>query len=252
MSTIKTRKGQKGGRSKLAQVISEKAVYGLRAESQTYEDKYSKKQVADIVKRYATIANKRLAAIEDKRLQGSSPAYKHVERASYSGFSYTTDRNRFKTSSKQTYSELVEELYQLHQFLFKAKTSTIAQIREVNRKRLEMTDKWLDKQGIPRLSDMEVDPEEAARKLGEFFRSKNIDAFADAYGSDILVSTVETLYGDFSEVARSKFENMLNDYVAHAEKMGEKGRRFVDFINVPMDDMLDMLKDFQKGKMSWT
>lgn len=251
MSTNNKRKGQAGGRAKLTQSISERAVYGLRNESSTYEEKYNKKQVADIVKRYATIANKRLAAIEREQLQGSSPAYKHVEKASYSGFSYTTENNRFKTSSKQSYSELVEELYQLHQFLFKAKTSTIAQIREVNRQRLKMTDEWLDKQGIPRLSDMEMDPEEAARKLGEFFRSKNIDAFADAYGSDTLVDVVKSMYGDFSEVARSKFEQMLDNYVRDAEKMGEKGKRFVDFYNVPMDDMVSMLKDFQKGKMSW-
>lgn len=250
MSTINTRKGQKGGRAKLTQAISEKAVYGLRAESQTYEDKYSKKQVAEIVKRYATIANKRLAAIEDKRLQGSSPAYKHVERASYSGFSYTTEKNRFKTSSKQTYSELVEELYQLHQFLFKAKTSTIAQIREVNRKRLDMTNKWLNEQGLDDLS--EYDPEEAARKLGEFFRDANIKAFSDAFGSDSVVKAVEDMYGDFSEESQARFKETLDNFLYEARKMGEIGSKWLNLESVPYSDLMSSLKDFQKGKLSWT
>lgn len=250
MSTINTRKGQKGGRAKLTQAISEKAVYGLRAESQTYEDRYSKKQIAEIVKRYATIANKRLAAIEAKRLQGSSPAYKYVERASYSGFSYTTDRNRFRTSSKQTYSELVEELYQLYQFLFKAKTSTIAQIREVNRKRLEMTNKWLNEQGLDDLS--EYDPEEAARKLGEFFRDANIKAFSDAFGSDSVVKAVEDMYGDFSEESQIRFKETLDNFLYEARKMGEAGDKWLNLKSVPYNDLMSSLKDFQKGKMTWT
>lgn len=250
MSTINTRKGQKGGRAKLTQAISEKAVYGLRAESQTYEDRYSKKQVAEIVKRYATIANKRLAAIEAKRLQGSSPAYKHVEQASYSSFSYTTDNNRFKTSSKQTYGELVEELYQLHQFLFKAKTSTIAQIREVNRKRLDMTNKWLKERGLDELS--EYDPEEAARKLGEFFRDANIKAFSDAFGSDSVVKAVEDMYGDFSEESQTRFKETLDSFLYEARKMGNSGTKWLNLERVPYNDLMSSLKDFQKGKMSWT
>ena len=252
MSTINTRKGQKGGRPKLTQVISERAVYGLRAESQTYEEKYTKKQIAEIVKRYATIANKRLAAIEDKKLQGSSPAYQHVRKASYSAYSYATDRNRFKTSSKQTYSELVEELYQLHQFLFKAKTSTIAQIREVNKKRLDMTNNWLKKNKLPELGGMGTDPEEAARTLGEFFNSSNVDAYVRAYGSDVVVETVETMYGDFSDESRAKFEEMLDDFLAEAKKQGDAGKKWLNNMkNIPLDDFTRALKDFQKGSMSW-
>lgn len=249
MSTIDKRRGQAGGRAKLTQSISERAVYGLRNESSTYEEKYNKKQVADIVKRYAMIANKRLAAIERERLQGSSPAYKHVEKASYSGFSYTTENNRFKTSSKQTYSELVEELYQLHQFLFKAKTSTIAQIREVNRKRLDMTNKWLNEQGLDDLS--EYDPEEAARKLGEFFRDANIKAFSDAFGSDSVVKAVEDMYGDFSEESQARFKETLDSFLYEARKMGNSGTKWLNLESVPYNDLMSSLKDFQKGKMSW-
>ena len=254
MSTIDKRKGQAGGRAKLTQQISERAVYGLRNESQTYEDKYSKKQVADIVKRYATIANKRLAAIEEAKLQSSSPAYKHIEKASYSAFSYVTgNKNRFKTSSKQSYSELVEELYQLHQFLFKAKTSTIAQIREVNRQRLKMTNTWLESKGLPTLTSGGEDPEDAARKLGDFFRSKNIEAFADAYGSDTVVDVIEQKYGDFNDNSMEQFTEMLNSFIAEAKKQGDAGEKWLHFDKdkLPLSDLVRGLEDFDRGSMSW-
>ena len=113
-----------------------------------------------------------------------------------------------------------------------------------------MTNKWLNEQGLEDLS--EYDPEEAARKLGEFFRDANIKAFSDAFGSDTVVKAVEDMYGDFSEESQMRFKQTLDNFLYEAHKMGDAGTKWLNLESVPYNDLMSSLKDYQKGKLSWT
>ena len=249
----KKTKGQSGGRQKQQKLISERAVMGLRAESLDYEAKYTRAQIESIIKRYATIANKRLAAIERVKLTGSSPAYQHVKKASYSGFSYATKYNRFRTgTSKQTQSELIEELYQLHQFLFNAKTSTIAQIRSINQKRAEAVYEYIVKRGADGFEDYErayeADPEEAAKKIGEFFREENIKQLVKAYGSKQVLEMVKDIYGDNSDKSTEAFTHLLDDYKT---EMAKQGKRVYFSRWRSQEAAMQRLKSFAENYYEW-
>ena len=90
------------------------------------------------------------------------------------------------------------------------------------------------------------------QKLGEFFRDSNIKAFSNAFGSDSVVKAVEDMYGDFSEESQMRFKETLDGFLYEARKMGEAGSKWLNLESVPYNDLMSFLKDFQKGKMSWT
>lgn len=194
-----------GGQKRQQRLISEKAIYALRNEVPDVVAKYTKQQLADIVHEYAVTFNKRLARIEKAGLTESSAAYRYIEKASYSGFDFVTSKNRFRTTKNQTYEDLVEELYQLHQF-GRSKSSTVSGIREINYNKVSKAYEALEKdehRGLKEKMENWINKEKEAGKtfkeaedeLAAFFNSDIISKIIKMYGSDAIDIIMDELGG---------------------------------------------------------
>jgi len=193
-----------GGRPRQEQLISQRAVYGLRADSPNYVEKYTRAEIDAINKRYALIANKRLARLEKAELTKSSAAYRYIRKASYSGFEFATAKNRFKTSSRSLDNEdAIEMLYQLHQFLFNTKTSTVSGTKEVNKKKVNEAFKALEEKHQGLLDKVNQFAEDNNIKdrddmLSSFFNSEVIDRLIELYGSDYVDEIIDGITGSLN------------------------------------------------------
>ena len=199
-----------GGRPRQEKLINQNAVYGLRKDVARlntpnyvpkYIFKYTRDEIDAINKRYALIANKRLARLEDADLKTSSAAYRFIRKASYSKFSYATTRNRFKTSSRSlSYDDAVEMLYQLHQFLFNTKTSTVSGTKEVNKKKVNEAYKALEEKHQGLLDKLNnyaeregLTEDQKEDRLSSFFNDETVQAIKELYGSEYIDLIVDTV-----------------------------------------------------------
>lgn len=210
---------KKGGRAPQKRLISERAVYGLREGKDNYAAKYSERQLAKIIDQYAQVANARLRKIEQEQLQGSSPAYQAIKTMARDSRASITKSNRFRKAGKQSKKQMVEELYQLHQFLFKAKTSKVTDIRATNTKRANTMLKAAKNLNKSFAADLEEkltgdtqSRDATLRNIGQFFNNENVRQLIDAYGSDTVLELVEALYGKADEVSLDAFEKLINQY----------------------------------------
>ena len=190
-----------GGRPRQEKLISQNAVYALRADAPSYVAKYTKAEIDKINKRYALIANKRLARLEKAGLTTSSAAYRFIRKASYSGFDFTTANNRFKTSSnRMDYEDAVEMLYQLHQFLFRTKTSTVSGTKEVNKNKVNEAYKALEEkhQGllekVNNYAEREgLNEDQKDDRIASFFNDATVQAIKDLYGSEYIDLIIDSV-----------------------------------------------------------
>lgn len=244
---------RRGGRASQKRLISERAVYALRdgSKDSSYAKRYSDKQLSKIIDQYAQVANSRLRKIEKEQLQGSSPAYQAIKTMAHDKRGGVTKSIRFKKAGKQSREQMVEELYQLHQFVFKAKTSKVVDIRNTNERRAKATIKAAKSLNKSFATDLEEklsgDAETrdtTLRNIGQFFNNENIRQLIDAYGSDTVLELVEAVYGEADEVSLDAFGKLIN-------KMADEYMDLYDEIyHISFQDLIERLKDYRNNMYS--
>ena len=243
---------RRGGRASQKRLISERAVYGLRdgSKDNSYAKKYSDKQLAKIIDQYSQVANARLRKIEAKQLQGSSPAYQAIKTMAHDKRAGVTKSIRFKKAGNQSREQRIEELYQLHQFLFRAKTSKVVDIENTNERRAKATLKAAKSLNKSFATDLEEklsgDAETrdtTLRNIGQFFNNENIRQLIDAYGSDTVLEMIEALYGEADEVGLDSFEKLLN-------KMASEDDEYYHTFELSREELIDRLEDYKDSMYS--
>lgn len=177
-----------------------------------------KKEFIKIYNSYVKIANKRLERIEKNDYIKSSPAYRHIE--SLSGGKLVNTETRFRKASKDiSYSDLINNLKKLDDFLFIYKTSTITGIEKHNKNIVEKSIKALKVQNNELAKYVEdiynqkdKSSKEISNELSYFWSSSIIGKLTEIFGSDVAVE----IYNDISNnVDYEKYElnSELNRYI---------------------------------------
>lgn len=142
---------------------------------------------------YSKAANTRLRALEKAGLSGSSPAYRAIKAFARDGRDFMaidkSGRFKFNTNTRRMdRSELVDELINLHKFLFEVKTSTVSGAKEHKKKIREEHAKYKkgkSKKWSEYFSNM------SEEEFDMFFDYENIMRVWAVFGSRVTIRTIE-------------------------------------------------------------
>ena len=162
----------------------------------------SRTELQTAVQVLSKTANTRLRSIEKANLTKASNAYRYVETKAYdkARFISTTKNNeiKFKTTTRgRTTNELREEVAELRDFLFKAKTSTVSGINERYQKAY---DTW--KENNP---DMNMSKDE----FGEMWSQSNMKKLVNMYGSDVAIDIMSGK--DYENISMDEINQLIGN-----------------------------------------
>ena len=173
-------------------------------------------------------ANTRLRAIEKANLQKQSKAYEAIRNYGQDNRHFIkTDKTgnlRFNRSIKgRTREELQEELNQLHEFLYKSKTSTVKGIKQTKKRIKEATAKQ-NATGTKSQAVQDFFNNMTEEEFEHFWEMKNIKQLYDMLGSDETVRIIELAknnpyIGEDQELLDIALGDILTDYNKSVESI---------------------------------
>lgn len=173
-------------------------------------------------------ANTRLRAIEKANLTKQSKAYIAIRNYGKDNRQFIkTDKTgnlRFNRSLKgRTREELQEELNQLHEFLYKSKTSTVKGIKQTKKRIKEATAKQ-NSTGTKSQAVQDFFNNMTEEEFEHFWEMKNIKQLYDMLGSDETVRIIELAknnpyIGEDQELLDIALGDILTDYNKSVESI---------------------------------
>ena len=173
-------------------------------------------------------ANTRLRSIEKSGLAKQSKAYGAIRNYGMDNRQFIkTDKTgnlRFNRSIKgRTREELQEELNQLHEFLYKSKTSTVKGIKQ-NKKRIKEATARQNATGTKSQAVQDFFNNMSEEEFEHFWEMKNIKRLYDMVGSDETVRIIELAknnkyIGEDQELLDIALGEILTDYNKSVESI---------------------------------